>query len=145
MPKGLWCRNGALAIPMDDRSREFLLSIKEGVLFVADTHTARNPKQLRLWWALADLVADQFDVSAESISDDLKVALGHTETIKSWNGAIKIKPKSIAFESMAQEHFSKLLTAAIHKVAEWLNSSPEDVQQRYNEMISEKRYEGMHR
>lgn len=145
MPKGIWLRSGPHAIPADERSLEFLLSIREGSPFIADTHGARNPKQLRLWWALCGLVAEQFDVTRESISDDLKTALGHTETVKSWNGVYKLKPKSIAFEKMAQEHFNNLLTAAIHKVAEWLGSSPKDVQRRFNEMVADKRYVGMMR
>lgn len=145
MPKGLWARNGALAVPMDDRSREFLLSITEGSPFIADTHGARNPKQLRLWWALCRLVAEQFDVTEDSISDDLKIALGHTETVKRYDGSTRLKPKSIAFESMPQELFSNLLTAAINKVSEWLGSSPKEVRDRFNEMVADKRYAGMQR
>lgn len=145
MAKGLWCRNGALAIPMDDRSRDFLFAQQEGAPFIAETRGARNPKQLRLWWALARLVADQLDVIEVVISDDLKMALGHTETIKQRNGTHKLVPKSINYESMPQEEFNGLLTAAINKVSEWLNASPADVRARFNEMVADKRFAGMMR
>jgi hypothetical protein len=145
MPKGVWIRSGPHAIPADERSMEFLLSIKEGTPFIADTHGARNPKQLRLWWALCRLVSEQFDVTEESISDDLKIALGHTETVKSWNGTVKVKPRSIAFEKLEQEIFNNLLTSAVNKVAEWLGSSPKEVQKRFYEITADKRYVGMMR
>lgn len=145
MAKGLWIRDGARAVPADERSMEFLQAQKDGEPFIAETRGARNPKQLRLWWALARLVADQLDVIEVVISDDLKMALGHTETIKQRNGTMKLVPKSINYESMPQEEFNSLLTAAINKVSEWLNASPADVRARFNEMVADKRYAGMTR
>lgn len=145
MAKGLWLRSGAHAIPADERSMEFLQAQRDGVPFIAETRGARNPKQLRLWWALCRLIAEQLDVIEVVISDDLKTALGHTETIKQRDGSYKVAPKSIAFESMAQEDFNHLLTAAINKVSEWLGSSEKEVRQRFNEMVSDKRYAGMMR
>jgi hypothetical protein len=145
MPKGLWIRDRSRAIPADERSMEFLLAQKDGVPFIAETRGARNVQQLRLWWGLCRLVAGQLDVIEVVISDDLKKALGHTETIKQRDGSYKVVPKSIAFESMAQEHFNNLMTAAVNKVAEWLGSSPKEVRDRFNEMVADKRYAGMRR
>jgi len=145
MPKGLWIRDGARAIPADERSMEFLRAQRDGEPFIAETRGARNPRQLRLWWALCRLIAEQCDVLEVVISDDLKTALGHTETIRQRDGSFKIVPKSIAFESMPQEHFNNLLTAAVNKVAEWVGSSPKDVQTRFNEMVADKRYLEMER
>lgn len=143
MAKGLWIKDGARAVPADERSLEFLQVQRDGVPFIAETRGARNPRQLRLWWALARLVAEQIDVIEVVVSDDLKVALGHTEMIKQRDGSHKVMPKSIAFESMPQEDFNHLLTAAINKVSEWLGSSPGDVRARFNEMVADKRYAGM--
>lgn len=145
MPKGVWIRDASRAVPADERSMEFLRAQKDGQPFIAETRGARNPKQLRLWWALARLVAEQLDVIEVVISDDLKTALGHTETIKQRDGSYKVAPKSIAFESMPQEDFNHLLTAAVNKVSEWLGSSPKEIQARFNEMVADKRYEGARR
>lgn len=143
MVKAVWIRDGSRAVPADERSLEFLRAQTDGAPFIAETRGARNPKQLRLWWALARLVAEQLDVIEVVISDDLKTALGHTETIKQRDGNYKMVPKSIAFESMPQEDFNHLLTAAINKVSEWLGSSEKEVRQRFNEMVADKRYAGM--
>lgn len=145
MPKGLWIRNGSHAIPADERSREFLLSIKEGVPFIADTHGARNPKQLALWWCLVKLLADQTDTPSEKVSDDLKVALGHADTYVTQDGLVYVKPKSISFEAMKQEDFNALFQSAVNKIAEWLGNSPKEVQQHFNEMVADKRYGNVRR
>ena len=145
MPKGLWIRNGALAVPMDDRSRDFLFSIKEGMPFIADTHGARNPKQLRLWWALCTIVAEHFDVLPETISDDVKIAVGHSQVVKQRDGTPKIRPKSIAEESMPQELFNSLLTLAIDKMSEWMAVAPDELRRRFEEVSADRRYEGLRR
>lgn len=145
MPKGVWIRDASRAIPADERSMEFLLSIKEGTPFIADTHGARNPKQLRLWWALCGIVAEHFAVTPESISEDVKKALGHTTTIKHWSGEIEIRAKSIAEESLPQEEWNNLLTLAINKMSEWMGAAPADLQRRFNEVSADKRYAGMMR
>lgn len=145
MAKGLWCRNGALAIPMDDRSREFLFAQQEGAPFIAETRGSRNPKQLRLWWTLCGIVAEHFDVVPESISDDVKIALGHTETIKRWDGTHRVQPKSISEESLPQEQWNSLLTMAINKMSEWMGAAPADLRARFNEVAADKRFAGMMR
>lgn len=143
MSKGLWIRDGARAVPADERSMEFLQSCKDGIPFIAETHGARNPKQLRLWWALCRLLAEQMDMTEEKVSDDLKVALGHADTYVTRDGAVYIKPKSIAFESMKQEDFDRLFKAAVDKISVWLAASTKEVLARFNEMVSDKRYRGM--
>lgn len=145
MPKGVWLRDGSKAIPADERSLEFLQAQQDGVPFIAETHGARNVKQLRLWWVLCRLVADQLDVLDVTISDDAKTALGYTETRKQRDGSIKIAPKSIAFESMPQEDFNNLFKLAVNKMAEWLGSAPREVMDQFNTMVGDKRYGGMRR
>lgn len=145
MARGVWIRDGSRAIPADERSMEFLQAQQDGAPFIAETRGARNPKQLRLWWALCAIVAEHFDVTRESISDDVKKALGYTETIKHWSGEIEIKAKSIKEESLAQEEWNHLLTLAINKMSEWMGAAPEDLRRRFNEVSADKRYEGMRR
>lgn len=145
MAKGVWIRDGSRAIPADERSLEFLQAQPDGAPFIAETRGARNPKQLRLWWALCDIVAEHFEVTSESISDDVKKALGHTSTIKHWNGEIEIRAKSIAEESLPQEQWNHLLTLAINKMSEWMGTAPEDLRRRFNEVSADKRYTGMRR
>jgi Protein of unknown function (DUF1367) len=146
MPKGLWRRVGNTAVPVDDRSLEFLQARKDGVVFVADTNGARNPKQLALWWCLCKLVCEAEDLpSTEKVSDDLKVSLGHADTYVHRDGSEYIKPRSIAFESMSQEEFNQLFKGAIRVIADWLGSATHEVQAQFDAMIADKRYDGMMR
>lgn len=145
MAKGVWLRSGAHAIPADERSLEFLQAQKDGEPFIAETHGARNVKQLRLWWVLARLIGDQLDLTAEVVSDDVKIALGYSETRQTLGGQMIVKPASIAFESMTQEQFNPLFQAAVNKYAEWLGSSRKEVLEAFNEKVGDKRYGGMRR
>lgn len=143
MAKGVWIRDGARAIPADERSLDFLRAQKDGAPFIAETKGARNPKQLRLWWTLCGIVAEHFDVTDVSISDDVKIALGHTVTLKRWDGSHKVEAKSIAEESLSQEEWNNLLTLAIGKMSEWMGTAPADLRRRFNEVAADKRYAGM--
>ncbi len=147
MPKGIWRREGNTAVPVGAASLEFLQSRKDGSEFIADTNGARNPKQLNMWWALCQLVAENdttYD-TREKASNGLKRALHHVETFLDRTGKLHIEPKSIAFESMTQEEWAPLFKAAIEQVALWLGNSPKEVQDRFNEITADKRYEGYRR
>lgn len=144
MAKGIWRRQGMVAVPVGAASIEYLQSVKDGAEFIAETRGARNVKQLHMWWALCGLLAENdrdYDTK-ESASDGLKIALKHVETFLDRTGKLHIWPKSIAFESLTQEEFYPLFKAAIAKVAEWLGNSPQEVQDRFNEITADKRYEG---
>lgn len=144
MAKGVWRRQGNVAVPVGFVSLDFLQGIKDGAEFIAETRGARNVKQLHMWWALCGLLAENdrdYDTK-ESASDGLKIALKHVDTFLDRDGKLHIWPKSIAFESLTQEEFYPLFKAAINKVAEWLGNSPQEVQDRFNEITADKRYDG---
>lgn len=144
MAKGVWRRQGDVAVPVGAVSIEFLHSIKDGAEFIAETRGARNVKQLNMWWTLCQMVADNDRdyETKEKASDGLKIALKHVDTFLDRDGKLHIWPKSIAFESLTQEEFNPLFKAAINKVAEWLGNSPKEVQYRFNEITADKRYQG---
>lgn len=144
MAKGVWRRDGDHAVPVGATSREFLFAHKDGDEFIAETHGARNVKQLKMWWALCELVAenDRDYQTAKAASDGLKIALKHVDTFLDRTGKLHIWPKSIKIESLTQEEWYPLFRAAIEKVAEWLGNTPKEVQDRFNEITADKRYEG---
>jgi hypothetical protein len=147
MAKGVWRRQGDVAVPVGNVSREFLMAIKDGAEFIAETRGARNVKQLNMWWALCGLLADNDRdyETKEKASDGLKLALKHVDTFLDRQGKLHIWPKSISFESLTQEEFNPLFNAALHKVAEWLGSAPADVRKRFDEITADRRYEGYRR
>ena len=48
MVKAIWRREGNTAVPSGAASLEYLHAIKDGTEFIAETHGARNLKQLHL-------------------------------------------------------------------------------------------------
>jgi hypothetical protein len=144
VPKGVWVRRGNVAVPADTRSLEFLQARKDGSEFIADTSGARNPKHLRLWWSLCHLVAetDSHYDTPNKVHKGLKRALHMVDAFLDRDGKLHIEEQSIAFESMDQETFGRHLKDAINVVAGWLGNAPEEVQKRFDEIVSDKRYEG---
>jgi hypothetical protein len=138
--RGVWFRDGARAVPADERSLRFLRQVPDGSLFIAETKMARSPEQLAMWWALCDLVAEHEGLTSDAIDRDLKIALGHSIIEKGRGGAIRVIALSIAVENLHQEPWNNLFTAAINKIGEWLETSPEDVRRRYNEIVADKRW-----
>lgn len=147
MAKGIWRREGNHAVPVGAVSVEYLQSVKDGAEFLAETRGVRNIKQLHMWWVLCQLLAENdrdYDTK-EMASDGLKLALKHVDTFIDRAGKLHVWPKSISFESLTQEEFNPLFKAALHKVAEWLGNSPKEVQDRFNEITADRRYEGYRR
>jgi len=147
MAKGIWRRQGDHAVPVGAASVEYFSAIKDGAEFIADTHGARNLKQLKMWWVLCQLLADNhhYYQDRESASKGLKLAIGCVDTLIDHTGKLHFWPRSIALESMTQEDFNPLFKRAIDKVAEWLGAAPADVQRQFNEIVADKRYEGYRR
>jgi hypothetical protein len=147
MAKGIWRREGDHAVPVGAESIEYFQALEDGAEFIAETRGARNLKQLKMWWTLCGLLADndtEYDTK-EIASNGLKLALKHVDTFLDRDGNLHISPASIAFESLTQEAFNPIFKAAIDKVAEWLGNSPAEVQKRFNEITADKRYEGYRR
>lgn len=144
MPKGLWRRQGNVAVPADARSFEFLQARKDGSEFIADTTGARNPKHLRLWWALCNLVAENDDIydTPDKAHTGLKDELKMYDLFIDREGNARKLYHSVAFESMDQETFARHLKDGINALARWVGSAPEDVQARFDEITADKRYDG---
>ncbi len=149
MTKGIWRKqtiNGlAVAVPVGADSVELLRSYEEGHEFIADTHGARNLKQLKLFWALVGLAADATDQPKEVVKRSIAIKLGFVDTWVDLNGGTHIDAQSISCEKMTQAVFRDFFNNAIHVIAEWLNTSPRAVRDRFDDMVAEKRYEGMRR
>lgn len=145
MAKAIWRRSGNTAIPVGDESLEALHAHKDGAEFIAITKGARNLKQLRMFWALATIVAEN-DAKIETkevAKKNMLIALNHVDVWFDRDGGMHIDPQSIAFESMTQEVFNPFFKRAIDLVCRWLGTAPADIQKRVAEIIAEKRYDNV--
>lgn len=77
----------------------------------------RSLSQLGLWWAMCGLIADNHpaDLTKHNVSDTLKIECGHAHVWKDTTGLFRRSPKSIAFNALTADAFSKLLDLALTK------------------------------
>lgn len=84
---------------------------------VCTTPRGRSLSALGLWFAMCQLIADNHpaDLTKENVSDTLKIECGHANVWQDCTGLYRRSPKSIAFNAMSGEDFSKLLDLALVK------------------------------
>lgn len=145
MTKAVWRRVGLKAIPIAEPAIESLLSIKDGTDFIAETHAARRPRQLNLFWAVVAIVAENEGKSKDEIKDWLCYSTNYVQHYLDLYGRLHIIPKSIAVESMPQDEFNRFFNAAIMKVCERIGSAPDEVRTRIYELLDGGGYEEMRR
>ena len=111
---------------------EALLVHQDGKDFIAETHGARNIKQLRMFFALCEILADNdTKCSTKDIAkQNLLWALNYVDLWVDRSNKVHVQTKSIAFESMTQEEFNQFFQRAIELVCQWLGSAPEEIRQR---------------
>jgi len=104
--------------PADEMAEEQLSRIKQDEEVRVEIKRVRNPKQLRLWWALCGVLADYADWCSdrETASDWLKLSIGHAEYHESPDGKTWCRPKSIAFGNCPQDQFDQILNDAINVI-----------------------------
>jgi hypothetical protein len=83
---------------------------------MVDIATARNVKQLRLYWAVAAKAADHYEAWHDQYDADWYARCSMpwmTREIILANDKVSIKPKSIALQSMSKEEFTRFFDRAV--------------------------------
>lgn len=138
-------KDGVLAAT-DDESVAALAKIKDGREVYAEVVQARNTKQHRLFFTLANIVAESLDLDVDVIRKDALIRLGHTDTWVDLDGRKHIEAKSMKFvQGMEQDEFDAFMNLAVNMMAGWINADHKDLMRRYNELAADKRYEGYRR
>lgn len=133
--KGVFRRHGNLLVPAGKDGKEAIEAIKEGARVVIDVRASRNPSQHALFWALCDLVAEATDSAKEAVKEWLLEQCGFVDLIFYPDGSMKVRPKSIAWESMEQAEFNSFFRLAVPKIADLLGSAPKEVWKRFEDML----------
>lgn len=112
--------------------REEFDSIKQNTDVTVEATQSRNPKQFRLFWALAAKIADSGvmgDATQRDVVDYLLLKCKHVKYITTnFRGGVDtmVVPKSIRFASMDQTAFNRLFDRALFVIAsEILPEMPE--------------------
>jgi len=110
-------REGNKLVCVDPVSEEMLLEVPATKDVLVTVKSPRNLRQFRLVWILADIIAKSVDwlQDRETAMDWLKIKARHVRMITDpKTGEIAIVPKSIAFASLEQDKFSRLLNRMIY-------------------------------
>ena len=111
MTKAAFCKTlGGKLEPIDAAAQEFMGRLKPGAVVRMEVSRARNPRRMRLFWAIADICErnSHHRLSKRAWGDLLKVIGGHVEIVKRRGEVLKL-PKSIAFDAMSEAEFSEFL------------------------------------
>lgn len=143
MTKTILRRQGNMIIPVGAESIEVLHGFKDGSEFIGDLHGARNLRHLKLFWVLCSLVTDTTGRPKEVVKRDIAMATGFVDYYTDRLGGVHMIPMSIAIEKMKQDVFRDFFNNAINVIAGWLETSPDAVRARFEDMIADKRYNDM--
>ncbi len=136
MTKSVWKRIGLTAIPVGPESIEALQVFPDGKEFIAETHGARNLAQLKMFWALCQIVADNDPTVAtkETAKKNILWALNYVTLWIDRSYKAHVETQSIAFESMTQEEFNPFFQRALDLIGTWLNTAPEEIRKQVAEI-----------
>lgn len=82
--------------------------------------TPRNGRFHSLYWVLCTRIGNAVGLSTEIISDTLKIASGHCETVKSKSYGILYLPQSISFAKMDENSFRMFFDKCVTTIyTEW--------------------------
>ena len=116
-------KNGGFLAPVDDDGLNALAKIPQGELVTVELTRPRNPRWHNMYWHLCGLLLDnsdgQYGPTKESVSDFLKIAVGHVAD----NG----EPLSISFGSMEQTEFEAFYASVCDVVATLWQTTPEAI------------------
>lgn len=136
-------KNGFL-VPVDQESTDAVMSFQADKDLLCRISGPRNLKQLRMFWALCNIVAENDDTytTKEAAKQAIMRDLKYVDFFLGKDGTINIVTKSIALESMKQPEFNEFFKGAIDLVAGWLKTQPKEISDRVNEITADRRYDG---
>jgi hypothetical protein len=138
MTKSIWQRNGNTAVPVGQESLDALHCHPDGKEFIAETRGARNLNQLRMFWALCQIVAENDPkVSTKDVAKrNILWALNYVSLWIDRSEKAHVETASIAFESMTQEEFNPFFQRAIELICSWLGTAPEEIRKKVEEITN---------
>ena len=97
--RGIWRKVGDTAVPISPRAKAFLAKVKESGIFTDE----KNARQVRLFFVLCKIVADNTDETVEVVRKRALYKAGYVITWVEKSGRVHIEPKSI--RDMKQKEF----------------------------------------
>lgn len=115
-------RRGSFLVPQAPIDSELLDGFPSGKPLRVAITQPRSVPQLRLYWSMLRLVADNMEteVTTEALHGWIKMRCGVSVAIPLRSGAVDQVPGSVAFDKMDQEAFGRFFDRAMDLVVEHL-------------------------
>lgn len=109
-------RRGNTLVPADIHAEAFLHAVPDGKEMVISAHIPRNPKFHRWFFAMLHKVCENREdwTDEDELLDAIKHAVGHVQRRMRLDGSVQMVPRSIAFESMGEDHFRRFVKRALY-------------------------------
>lgn len=137
-PVAIWQRIGGVLFPANEQASAALASVRDHGECIAEPRTIRSTQQLRLYWGLMRLLADNsIFPSLESASDATKIAAGHTDMrVMPDTGEVMFVPRRINFGSLSQAEFNEVFQQALAVICERWIPNRDDLLDTIEEMLT---------
>ena len=114
---------GPCLLPVTDEGRDQIAALQADKQVMVHIHAPRNVRHHRMLFTLLNRIVEggAWDGTPDTLLTWLKIRTGHIDThIDAATGQAYFIPKSIAFESMAQDVFSRWFDRAVFLIAQHL-------------------------
>lgn len=123
--------------PIDDIGREWLAR-KHGKTVKVEVKEPRNAKQLRLYWALVNMIFPHQSryLTPKKLSSALKKAVGAYDEIECLDGTKITEVHSISYQAMGQEEFQVFMDRVMEVIVTVVipNTSKDDLRRELEEI-----------
>jgi len=117
-------------VPYSENDSEQYSKLKYNTVYRVNIKQPRNYKHHSKYFALCRMICDntEYFTSEKQVSEYLKLKTGHIESFVIGNETIII-PKSINFDTLAQDEFEKYYDACLPIIAELLGCTVHEIQE----------------
>lgn len=123
-------RRGEFLVPQAPVDGERIRDLPAGkALKIKVTQPRRSTPQLRLYFSLLDVVAENLDqdVSGDDLHEWMKLRLGYSTPVRTRSGRVNYVPKSVAFDKMEHDeftaYFARVKALVVDELIPGLNSA----------------------
>lgn len=105
-------RRGGVLAPHGPEAEAAVNRLKDGAEVLVEVRTARSVRQLRLFWSLMELLAENIEGFADKYdaAEQIKIDCGAVDWFVHHRSGVRFgRPRSIAFESMTQDRFNAFM------------------------------------
>lgn len=117
-------------VPYSENDKDSVFLLKRNTVYRVNIKQPRNYKHHSKYFALCRMICDntEYFTSEKQVSEYLKLKTGHIESFVIGNETIII-PKSINFDTLAQDEFEKYYDACLPIIAELLGCTVHEIQE----------------